>query len=54
MLPLLLLVFAIGLGARAIAGSEQEGTLELLLSNPVTRRTVVAERYLAMVGMIAG
>lgn len=54
MLPLLLIVFAIGLGARAIAGSEQDGTLERLLSNPVTRRTVVTERYVEMVGMIAG
>jgi ABC-2 type transport system permease protein len=54
MLPLLLIVFGIGLGARAIAGSEQDGTLELLLANPVTRGTVVVERYLAMVAMIAG
>jgi ABC-2 type transport system permease protein len=53
MLPLLLLVFGIGLGARAIAGSEQDGTLELLLANPVTRRAVVVERYLAMVAMLA-
>jgi ABC-2 type transport system permease protein len=53
MLPLLLIVFGIGLGTRAIAGSEQDGTLELLLANPVTRRAVVVERYLAMVGMLA-
>ena len=52
MLPLVLLVFGIGLGARAIAGSEQDGTLELLLANPVTRRTVVFERYLALTAMI--
>ena len=54
LLPLLLIVFAVGLGTRAIAGSEEQGTLELLLSNPVTRRTVVGERYLAMVAMITG
>lgn len=53
MLPLVLLVFGIGMGARAIAGSEQDGSLELLLANPVTRRAVVVERYLAMVAMIA-
>jgi ABC-2 type transport system permease protein len=53
MLPLLLIVFGIGLGARAIAGSEQDGTLELLLANPVTRRTVVVQRYVAVVGMLA-
>lgn len=54
LLPLILMVFGIGLGARAIAGSEQDGTLELLLANPVTRGAVVVERYLAMVAMIAG
>ena len=54
LLPLILMVFGIGLGARAIAGSEQEGTLELLLANPVTRGAVVVERYLAMVAMITG
>lgn len=54
LLPVLLIVFGIGLGARAIAGSEQEGTLELLLANPVTRRTVVVERYLALVALLAG
>lgn len=53
MLPLLLLVFGIGTGARAIAGSEQDGTLELLLANPVTRASVVVQRYLAMVAMLA-
>ncbi|HEX2118416.1 MAG TPA: ABC transporter permease subunit, partial [Acidimicrobiales bacterium] len=53
MLPLVLLVFGIGLGARAIAGSEQDGTLELLLANPVTRRAVVVQRYLALLTMIA-
>jgi len=54
LLPLVLIVFGIGLGARSIAGAEQEGTLELLLANPVTRRTVVLQRYLAMLGMLAG
>jgi len=32
-LPLILLVFAIGLGAWAISGDEAGGTLELLLAN---------------------
>jgi ABC-2 type transport system permease protein len=54
LLPLILIVFGIGLGARAIAGAEQEGTLELLLANPVTRGAVVVQRYIALVGMIAG
>ena len=50
--PVLFMVLAIGLGAAAIAGSEQEGTLELLLSNPVTRQRVLTERYLAMVAIV--
>lgn len=54
LLPLILIVFGIGLGARAIAGAEQDGTLELLLANPVTRRAVVVQRYVALVGMLAG
>ncbi|MBW3580456.1 MAG: ABC transporter permease subunit [Actinobacteria bacterium] len=40
--------------ARAIAGSEEEGTLELLLANPVTRGAVVARRYLTLVAMLGG
>ena len=49
MVPVLLLTFGVGHGARAIGGSEADGTLELLLANPVTRRRVVAGRYAALV-----
>lgn len=49
MLPILLLVFGIAVGARAIGGAEEDGTLELLLANPVSRRRVVLERYGALV-----
>jgi ABC-2 type transport system permease protein len=52
--PLLAVVFAIGGGARAIGGSEEAGTLELLLANPVTRSRVLLERYLATFGLLAG
>ena len=48
MVPLLLLVAAIGAGARAIAGEEEAGTLELLLSCPVSRRRVVLEKLAAL------
>ena len=54
LVPLVLLVFGIGVGARAIAGSEQEGTLELLLANPVTRSAVVTQRFVAVVAMLGG
>jgi ABC-2 type transport system permease protein len=46
--PILLLVYAIGAGARAIAGEEETGTLDLLLSTPVRRRTVVRDKFVAM------
>ena len=54
LLPLVLLVFGIGVGASSIAGSEEEGTLELLLANPITRGAVAAQRYLALVAMLGG
>ena len=44
MVPLLLLVAAIGAGARAIAGEEERGTLDLLLSTPVSRRRLALEK----------
>lgn len=56
LVPLLLVVYAIGLGARAISGSEEDGTLELLLAQPVTRTRVALERYganLALLGLLA-
>jgi ABC-2 type transport system permease protein len=46
------LVFGIGAGAQAIGGSEDAGTLEPLLANPVTRDRVAAERYLAVVALL--
>ncbi|CAN5806478.1 ABC transporter permease [soil metagenome] len=46
--PILLIVFAIGLGTRAIAGDEEAGTLDLLLAHPVSRARVVLERALAL------
>ena len=43
MVPLLLLIAAIGAGARATAGEEERGTLDLLLANPISRRRLVTE-----------
>jgi ABC-2 type transport system permease protein len=48
MAPLLFMVFAIGRGADAIAGEEQRHTMELLLSNPITRSRVVLEKFAAI------
>jgi ABC-2 type transport system permease protein len=52
--PLLLLILAIGAGARAIAGEEESRTLDLLLANPIRRRTVVLQKFLAMVASTSG
>jgi len=49
MAPLLFLIIAIGFGSGAIAGEEERGTLELLLSNPLPRWRVVAEKFAALV-----
>lgn len=46
--PALLLVFAIGTGARLLAGLEEDGTLELELVSPVSRRRVYLERLGAL------
>lgn len=53
MLPLLLVINAIAVGAGAIGGSETDGSLELLLAQPVSRHRVLAERTLATI-VLAG
>jgi len=53
MAPLLFLIYAIGSGARATAGEEEAGTLDLLLSTPLRRRRVLAEKYVAMLAGLA-
>lgn len=44
MVPLLVLVFAVGRGAAAIAGEEERRTMDVLLALPVRRRRVVLEK----------
>lgn len=46
--PLLLLIFGVGLAANAIAGAEQAGTLEYLLTQPVRRLEVALGRFGAL------
>lgn len=48
LVPLVLLIYAIGRGADAIAGEESRKTIDLLLSAPLARWRVVAEKALAM------
>jgi ABC-2 type transport system permease protein len=51
--PMLLLVYGLGLGARFIAGQEEDGTLELELAAPVARGRIYAERLLALWSLVA-
>jgi len=41
MLPLFVLVLAIGTGAGTLAGEHEQGSLELIISAPVSRRSIV-------------
>lgn len=54
MLPIIFLVFAIQRGAAATAGAEQDGTMDLTLSVPVTRRRVVVDSFLALTALMTG
>jgi ABC-2 type transport system permease protein len=49
MLPVLLLVYAIGAGATAIAGEEEHHTLDLLAAHPISRTRLLVEKFTAFV-----
>jgi ABC-2 type transport system permease protein len=51
--PVLLLVFAIATGARLLAGGEEDGSLELELTHPVSRRAVYLERLAGLWANVA-
>lgn len=51
--PIVFIAFAVGTGARALAGEEEDGTLSLLLAHPVTRRRLTLQKYAAMVVAVA-
>ena len=48
MAPLLFIIAGITAGARAIAGEEEDGTLDLVLSMPVSRTSVLLQKALAV------
>jgi ABC-2 type transport system permease protein len=48
--PATFAVLTVLIGSRAIAGEEQNKTMDLLLTNPVTRTKVISEKSLAMLG----
>ncbi len=54
MFPLMLLIFTIGFASGAIAGEEEQGTLDLLLSHPVRRWQLVLEKFAALAVSLFG
>lgn len=53
MLPMLLGILAVGLGASLLAREEQDGTIETLLARPVSRSNVLASKAMAGVIILA-
>ncbi len=54
MLPVLFLVYGIGRGARSIAGEEEAGTLEVLLTTRVSPAGLVLHRAAALAVAVSG
>jgi ABC-2 type transport system permease protein len=48
MLPLLIIIFVVGLASKETAGEERDGTLDLQLAHPVSRTRVVLEKSAGM------
>jgi ABC-2 type transport system permease protein len=52
MIPLLLIIATVAAGSGAIAGEEERGTMELLLSLPITRERLAFEKLAAMIAEV--
>lgn len=52
MAPIIMLIFSIGLGAAAVAGEEERGTLDLLLAQPLSRVDFVIQRAVALLALV--
>jgi ABC-2 type transport system permease protein len=51
--PLVLLAYAIGMGTGAAVGEEEDGTLSLLLANPISRnRVLLSKASVAILGIL--
>ena len=48
LVPLVFALFAAGMGARAVAGEEEAGTMDLLLATPLPRWRLVMEKFAGM------
>lgn len=47
MVPLLFLIVAIGMGARAVAAEEERGTIDVLMALPISRHRMLLEKVAA-------
>jgi ABC-2 type transport system permease protein len=54
MAPLLLAGYAIVMASRSLAGAEERGTLDVLLSNPISRRQLVVSSFLTIALALLG
>lgn len=53
MAPLVLIAYAVMTGAAATAGEEQAGTMSMLSAQPVSRRSILAQKGLSLAGGLA-
>ena len=53
LVPILVAVFAIAIGVKAIAGDEEAGTLDLVQAHPVSRISLALQRFLAILTAMA-
>lgn len=52
--PLIFIVFAVSFASSTLTGEEEKGTLNLLLTNPITRVSVYLQKFFAMtIGIVA-
>lgn len=51
--PIAIIVLCASIGARSLAGEEEARTMDLILSNPVSRSGFLLEKMLAMIGYAA-
>jgi ABC-2 type transport system permease protein len=51
-IPMTLIALGIALGSAAIAGDEETGSLEYMLSKPVTRTTIAMSRFVAAITIL--
>jgi beta-exotoxin I transport system permease protein len=51
--PIVLFVFGIGFGAAAVAGEEERRTMDLLLTQPISRRSLVLQSFASMAVLLA-